>query len=279
MSEAIDALDRQIITLLQKNGRMANVDIAREVGVTEATVRKRLERLLSENIIRIVAIPDHAQVGFPVETIILLQVELTKLEEVAQELAKMPAVRSVKLTTGEYDIVFDAVFTTDEELFRFLTEEVATIPGVRKTAVSHVLREVKSSAEWVLHREAPPLIMVVDDDPDFVEIMRTVLSAHGYAVVSASNGEEALHSMRQERPDLVVLDVMMKGVLDGLQASDEMRRDKRLRRIPVLMVSSITSSDYAGLFPTDEYLSVDGFLSKPVEPAQVLREVRRLLHQ
>jgi Lrp/AsnC family transcriptional regulator for asnA, asnC and gidA len=279
MPHEFDDLDRHIITLLQQDGRMSNVDMARHVNVTEATIRKRLDRLLNRETIRIVAFPDHNQVGFPIETIILLQVELLNLESVALALKDMPEVRWVKLATGESDIVFDAVFKTDEQLLRFLTDRVATIPGVIKTATSHVLRQVKSVDDWVLPREHDPLILIVDDDPDFVEITRSILDAEDYEVASASSGDEALRFMRNEKPDLVILDVMMKGIMDGLKASDEIRRDSKLNGIPILMISSITGSDYAEMFPTDEYLSIDNFMSKPVDPERLLKEVKRLLER
>ena len=276
-AHTVDELDHKIVALLQRNGRMSNVDVAREVHVTEATIRKRLERLLRDETIRIVAIPNHDKVGFPIETIISLQVELLRLEAASQALSTMAPIRWVKLTTGEYDIIFDAVFKTDEELLMFLTDEVATIPGVIKTATSHVLRQVKSIYEWVLPGERPKLILIVDDDPDFVEVIRTVLISHEFDVRNASSGDEALRIMRVDQPDLVILDVMMKGILDGLRASEEIRRDKRLHRVPILMISSITSSDFAGMFPTDEYLAIDNFISKPIDPQRLLKEVKRLL--
>lgn len=277
MPGKVDKLDRQIIALLQQDGRMSNVDVARAVGVSEATIRKRLERLISQGTIRIVAFPEPAHIGLPIETMISLQVELRNLDPVLESLAKVPNIRSIKIATGEYDVIFDALFATDEDLYHFLTEQVANIPGVRKTVTSHVLREVKSTADWMIPQDLPARILVVDDDPDFCEITRTLLEGHGYSVQSASSGEEAMKKMRQNPPDLVILDVMMKGVLDGVAVSDEMRRDKLLQRVPVLMVSSITGTDYASLFPTDEYISVDNFLSKPVDPTQLLKEVRRLL--
>ena len=276
-AHTVDELDHKIVALLQRNGRMSNVDVAREVHVTEATIRKRLERLLRDETIRIVAIPNHDKVGFPIETIISLQVELLRLEAASQALSTMAPIRWVKLTTGEYDIIFDAVFKTDEDLLLFLTEEVATIPGVIKTATSHVLRQVKSIYEWVLPGERPKLILIVDDDPDFVEVIRTVLISHEFDVRNASSGDEALQTMRVDQPDLVILDVMMRGILDGLRASEEIRRDKRLHRVPILMISSITSSDFAGMFPTDEYLAIDNFISKPIDPQRLLKEVKRLL--
>ena len=78
-------------------------------------------------------------------------------------------------------------------------------------------------------------------------------------------------------PAIVILDVMMSDILDGLDASRQMRLDKVLNRIPILMVSSITTSDYAGMFPTDEYIPIDNFLSKPVAPDKLVSEVGRLI--
>jgi len=120
-------------------------------------------------------------------------------------------------------------------------------------------------------------ILVVDDDPDFAEATRMVLEANGYEVASAADGKEALAKMRQEKPDLVLLDIMMAHILEGLEVSKEMQADVELRRIPIIMVSSITDSPHAGEFPTDEYLPIDAWLSKPVQPANLLETVKRCL--
>ncbi len=277
MGYTIDATDRRIISLLQLNGRMSNVDIARTIGVAEATVRKRIERLLSEGIIRVAAIPAVDKLDWEVETIIMLKVDLGQVDRISEQLAAMKEVRSVKYTTGEYDIIIEAVFLSDNDLLQFLTNRLARIQGIRTTATSHVLKTVKQSCDWILPREGPPLILIVDDDPDFVEVSRMVLEKAGYQVISAANGEQGLRAMRQERPDLVILDVMMSGILDGLTTSMQMQTEQGLKRTPVLMISSITTSDYAAMFPTDEYIPVESFLSKPVSPDQLLAEVQRLL--
>ena len=120
-------------------------------------------------------------------------------------------------------------------------------------------------------------ILVVDDDPDFVEVTSMILESGGYEVASASNGEEALQAMRQDKPDLVLLDVMMSTVLDGLNVSHEMRNDPALRDIKVIMVSSIITSPHASLFPTDEYVPIDAWISKPMDPDDLLEKVRRLI--
>ena len=126
-------------------------------------------------------------------------------------------------------------------------------------------------------RRSAVVVLVVDDDPDFVEITRMILEARGYQVISAMNGNQALANMQQVRPDLVILDVMMPGMLDGLDVTRKMQADAELRDIPVIMVSSIASSPYADMFPTDEYLSVDAWISKPVQPDDLLKTVQQCL--
>jgi DNA-binding response OmpR family regulator len=120
-------------------------------------------------------------------------------------------------------------------------------------------------------------VLVVDDDPDFVEITRTILQAHGFDVSSASGGRQALEAMRQDRPDAVILDVMMSGATDGYDLGRMMREDDRLRGVPVLMVTSIMDSPRAGDFPTDEPLPADGFLTKPVNPQQLVDRIGALI--
>jgi CheY-like chemotaxis protein len=120
-------------------------------------------------------------------------------------------------------------------------------------------------------------ILVVDDDPDFVEITRLILKAKGYEVESAPNGDKALQMMRQSPPDLVLLDVMMSSILDGVHVVNTMREDAMLRHIPVIMVSSIASSPAAEMFPTDEYIPIDMWISKPVQPEDLVRKVARLI--
>ena len=120
-------------------------------------------------------------------------------------------------------------------------------------------------------------ILVVDDDPDFVEITRTILTSHGYEVASAANGEVALEEMRRQRPDLVLLDVMMTTVLDGLNVSHAISEDPDLQGVPIIMISSIADSPSAGMFPTDEYLPIDAWISKPVQPEDLLSKVGRFV--
>lgn len=122
-------------------------------------------------------------------------------------------------------------------------------------------------------------ILVVDDDPDFVEYTRIVLESQGYQVQTAATAELAFQMMREDKPDVVLLDVMISYVLDGLNLTRRMRDDPNLRDVPVIMISAIVSREEAGLFPTDEYLSVDAFLTKPIDPADLLKQVDRLIQR
>jgi len=119
-------------------------------------------------------------------------------------------------------------------------------------------------------------ILVVDDDPDFCEITRLILSGEGYQVVTAANGDQALETLKECEPNLVVLDVMMAGILDGVNVALTMSENPQLRDIPILMVSSIASSPMADRFPTGEYLPISGWISKPVQPEGLLKTVKKL---
>jgi len=120
-------------------------------------------------------------------------------------------------------------------------------------------------------------VLVVDDDPDFVKVTAKILEKAGYEVASASNGAKALQMMRSDPPDVVLLDIMMAYILDGLDVSREMAADPALKDVPVIMVTSLTGVKGSGLFPTDEYVPVDEWLSKPVEADELLRRVSKAL--
>ncbi len=107
-------------------------------------------------------------------------------------------------------------------------------------------------------------ILIIDDDPDFVEIAKTALEANGFSVRCAPTGPEGLEQMREKKPDLVFLDVIMVMPDEGVYVSDEIAQDPVLRDVPVVMISSIVESGYTGHFPTDRPLHVRMFLDKPV---------------
>lgn len=120
-------------------------------------------------------------------------------------------------------------------------------------------------------------ILIVDDDPDFTDSTRIVLEKAGYNVINATSGDKGFKRAKEEKPDLIVLDVIMDSVLDGVSMSQNMHDDLEMRGIPIVMVTSIANTDYAELFPTDDYLHIQAFLTKPVAPASLLKQVDKLL--
>lgn len=123
-------------------------------------------------------------------------------------------------------------------------------------------------------------VLVIDDDPDFLEFARIVLESRDYGVLTAESATEGLALMRQAHPDMVLLDVVMSYAFDGLNVSREMRRDPQLKGIPFILISAIVSSEQPELFPADEDLHPNLFMSKPIEPAELLMRVDELIsHQ
>ena len=125
--------------------------------------------------------------------------------------------------------------------------------------------------------KVPVSILVVDDDPDFIEITRTILGGKGYQVATAASGEQAMQSMKEKRPDLVLLDVMMSTPLEGVGVARRMAGDPALAQIPIVMISSIDSSQYADQLPDDVQIPIDAWISKPVNPDHLLKTIRRFL--
>jgi two-component system alkaline phosphatase synthesis response regulator PhoP len=120
-------------------------------------------------------------------------------------------------------------------------------------------------------------VLVVDDDPDFVEIVSMVLRKEGYEMESASSGDDALKQMRASPPDVLLLDVMMSTILDGVNVSFTMSEDPVLKNVPIVMISSIPDSAHADEFPTDEYVPISAWLTKPVQPQQLVDTVKRVI--
>ncbi len=120
-------------------------------------------------------------------------------------------------------------------------------------------------------------VLVVDDDPDFVKVTRVVLEKAGHEVESASNGAKALKAMRSDKPDVVLLDIMMAYILDGLDVSREMADDPNLKDLPVIMVTSLKGVQGTQMFPSDEYIPVDEWLSKPIDPETLIERVNAAL--
>jgi CheY-like chemotaxis protein len=127
----------------------------------------------------------------------------------------------------------------------------------------------------------PLLVLVVDDDPDFLEICRYVLQSGGYRVVCAADPAEAFRQMAAEKPALVISDLMMKTLDAGFLFVKQVRDDARFQTLPVILITAAASQRGYDFKPrTAEDLAamrVDAFLAKPVTPDQLLAKVRELI--
>jgi Lrp/AsnC family transcriptional regulator for asnA, asnC and gidA len=148
----LDEIDFAIIEALRADGRTSNAALARRIRVAEPTIRKHLAGLVSSGRMQVVAVVDPFKVGYETDTNIGIHCAPAKVIEITERLSAMPEVRYVGVTTGVYDIIIAAMFRSNEELFTFLTQKIANIPGVEKLETSYVLKVVKRTFDWV----APP---------------------------------------------------------------------------------------------------------------------------
>ncbi len=127
----------------------------------------------------------------------------------------------------------------------------------------------------------PKKILIIDDDPDIVEAMRMPLEANAYKVITASNGKEGLKRVKDETPDLIILDVMMETDTEGFHVAYALRSEevdseyKNCREIPILMITAISQKKGIS-FSTekdDTFLPVDDFVEKPIQPKDLLQKV------
>jgi Lrp/AsnC family transcriptional regulator for asnA, asnC and gidA len=144
----IDQTDCKIIELLQKDGRMPNTLIAKKLGMSEATIRSRLNRLIKEKYIQIVAVSNPLKLGFDIVGILKIDVDVKKIENVSKELSKIDQIWYVVHATGSSDIYAEFNAKTIGELNDFIANKVHKIDGLLKTETSLVLKYVKRRYDW-----------------------------------------------------------------------------------------------------------------------------------
>jgi DNA-binding response OmpR family regulator len=122
-------------------------------------------------------------------------------------------------------------------------------------------------------------ILIVDDDPAFVEATTAILKSDSYKVEAAYDKEKAMEKIKREKPDLILLDVMMQRLDDGFTMCYKLKHDPELKPIPVLMITGVTKKTGLKFSPqTDgEYLEADDYVDKPVKAADLLKRVKKLL--
>ncbi|MGY1438013.1 response regulator [Streptomyces reniochalinae] len=118
-------------------------------------------------------------------------------------------------------------------------------------------------------------VLVVDDSSVIRQLIRVNLELEGFEVVTAADGAECLDVVHRVQPDVVTLDAVMPR-LDGVRTAERLRADPRTRHLPLALVSACTELEGEGVVGGER--GVDVFLSKPFEPAELVRMVRRLMH-
>jgi Lrp/AsnC family transcriptional regulator for asnA, asnC and gidA len=145
---AIDDTDREILRVLQVDGRTSNTEIARRLGVTETTVRKRMAAMLEGDLVQIVAVPTPRLAGLTVSAIMGISVQLKALQKVADALVERPEVRYCGVSAGRYDLILEAFFTDHEHVVRFSKDVLGPMEGITDVETSLILKIEKFSYEW-----------------------------------------------------------------------------------------------------------------------------------
>jgi len=145
----IDKTDLGIVNLLQENGRMSASEIARHLGnVSERAIRYRIERMRECNILQIGVVVRPEAFGLLIKADVLLEVESDRIREVAQKMTEYENVTYVACSIGESDISIQVVARDTDEVYRFVTETIRKIPGVRRTTTSIVPLILKDVYQW-----------------------------------------------------------------------------------------------------------------------------------
>ncbi|HEW79083.1 MAG TPA: response regulator [Phycisphaerales bacterium] len=123
-------------------------------------------------------------------------------------------------------------------------------------------------------------ILIVDDDQDITEALQAILESEQYIVLTAADRTEGMEKIRTNKPDLVILDVMMSAWQDGFEMARALKKDPEFKDTFILMLTAVkdrTGIDFKSTAGDPNWLPVDGFLDKPVEPEILLAEVKKLL--
>lgn len=148
MKTGIDKTDCRIIELLQVDGRMPNTMIAKELGISEATVRSRLNRLVKEEYVQIVAVSNPLKLGFGVCGILKIDVDVKKIDYVSKELSKLEEVWYITHATGSAYIYSEFIAKSIGDLSDLISEKINKIDGILKTETSLILKYIKRRYDW-----------------------------------------------------------------------------------------------------------------------------------
>ena len=144
---ALDEINKRIIEHLQRDGRMSYATLAKTIGLSEAAVRQRVQRLLDSGLMQIVAVTDPLTLGFARQAMVGVKV-LGDMRRVADEIAAIPEVDYVVICAGGYDMLAELVCTDDEHLLELLNDKIRAIEGVSATETFMYLKLAKQTYAW-----------------------------------------------------------------------------------------------------------------------------------
>jgi len=143
----VDEVGKRLIEELQRDGRLSYAALAKTVGLSEAAVRQRVQRMVDSGVMQVVAVTDPLQVGFRRQAMVGLRVE-GDLVRVADQIAEIEEVDYVVITAGSFDILLEIVCEDDDHLLRVLSERIRRLPGVRDTETFVYLKLAKQTYAW-----------------------------------------------------------------------------------------------------------------------------------
>jgi CheY-like chemotaxis protein len=155
------------------------------------------------------------------------------------------------------------------------TFQMGTHPALTASPIAY---QLVNAAENALSKIKRPRILMVEDDPDFVEATMAILSSQPYSVDAAYNRKEAMEKIEADKPDLILLDIMLENVDDGFKVCQEIKSDPEYWNIPVIAMSAI--AEKAGVSPgLGEHFKADYFIEKPIKAPELLGKIKEFLNR
>ncbi len=147
MNLQVDDIDAQIIKMLKLNGRTHNTEIAKKLKLSETAIRKRIKKLLDDEVIQIVAVVNHKKLGYMLRGNICIKTDIKKIDHVKRELDKIDRIWYIAHLTGAFDFDIEFSVKSQDEL-RIVVEQISNIDGVLKTDVSIRLQLLRNRNDW-----------------------------------------------------------------------------------------------------------------------------------
>ncbi|HOQ12947.1 MAG: Regulatory protein AsnC [Spirochaetes bacterium ADurb.Bin218] len=144
----IDSIDASIIELLQRDGRLSNTDIARELDVSEATVRGRIKRLIDDEVIQIVAVSNPLRLGFEITGDLYITVDMKKMENVIAKLKNFKELWYIVTTTGRFNLNAEFVVKDLESLNDLVYNKLSHIDGILQIETSIIMKYIKRKYDF-----------------------------------------------------------------------------------------------------------------------------------